>query len=127
MAKQFLTEILRSVGKGRVEINGRFYPNGSSAIDNTKNVGVGWSVEHTSTGLYTITFHKVYPQLVSFVTTLQLDTPAGAHDLVPGDYVPAAKTITISHFSAGSLGDLSAAEFTWVHFMACFKNTLAPG
>ena len=52
----FMTEIVRAIGKGRVMVAGSFVPNGSSAIDNTKNQGKGWSVAYTSTGLYTITF-----------------------------------------------------------------------
>lgn len=59
-------EVIRHVGKRRVRISGRFFPQGSGAIDNTQNQGkAGWTVARTSQGVFTLTldrrFLKVYP------------------------------------------------------------------
>lgn len=58
-------EAIKHVGKRRVRIAGRFFPNGSSAIDNTANQGKkGWTVVRTSQGLYTITLDRRWMKLV---------------------------------------------------------------
>lgn len=125
-AQGFLTELVRAIGKGLVDIEGSFVPNGSSAIDNTKNTGKGFTVAYTSTGLYTITFVREFPALQSFVTGLQMATPAD-WTLITGPYSQANKTIQIASFSGGSQTDVAAATGNVIHFKARFKATLAPG
>ena len=127
MRSGFLTELVRAIGKGKVIVSGRFRPNGSSAIDNTKNVGKGWQVAYTSTGLYTITFDKNFDALQDFRPELWMGTPATAHETRVGVYTAASRTITISQFTSGSLADIASDANNWISFTAVFKNTAAPG
>lgn len=69
-------EAIKHVGKRRVRIAGRFFPNGSSAVDNTSNQGkMGWSVAYTSTGLFTLTIKRRWMKLIPLAApALQLAT-----------------------------------------------------
>jgi hypothetical protein len=70
-------EAIKHVGKRRVRIAGRFFPNGSSAIDNTTNQGKkGWSVAYVSTGLYRLTIQRRWLKLVPLGLGLQLASAA---------------------------------------------------
>ncbi len=70
-------EAIKHVGKRRVRISGRFFPNGSSAITNSSNQGkYGWTVAYTSTGLYTLTINRRWLKLVPLALSLQLATAA---------------------------------------------------
>lgn len=70
-------EEIRHVGKRRVRISGRFFPNGNSAIDNTTNQGKkGWTVAWTSQGLYTLTIQRRWLKLVPLGLGLQLSAAA---------------------------------------------------
>ena len=123
----FLTEIVRTIGKGKVVVSGSFVPNTSSTLDATKVYGKGFSVAYTSTGVYTFTFDKPWNVLQSALASLQLASPAAAHDLVWGVYTASSKTITLSHYSGGSLADIASDANNRIHFAFHFKNTNAPG
>ena len=75
-------------------VSGMFFPDGTSAIDNTLNEGFGWSVAYAS-NKFTITLDKVYKSLQSF--RLGLQTPASSKDFTIelGDVDLASKTIEI--------------------------------
>jgi len=83
-----------SITKHIVDLEGRFFPDDVTAIDNTLNKGHGFSVLRTGVGAYTITLDKVYLSLISFKVNLQLDT---AKDLKAelGDVDLANKTIKV--------------------------------
>lgn len=57
-------------------IVGSFAPNGSSAIDATKNQGHGFTVTKIDVGTYRITLSKAYTRFISATVTLQLKTAA---------------------------------------------------
>ncbi len=70
-------EAIMHVGKRRVRISGRFFPNGSSAIANSSNQGKkGWTVAYTSTGLYTLTLERRWLKIVPVALSLQLNAAA---------------------------------------------------
>ena len=108
-------------------VSGAFKPNGSSAIDNTVNKGVGWTVAYTSTGLYTVTLDRVYYGHYGVLLTLAMNAltdtqlQLGAIDLT-------AKTILINAYNidaegAVSLVDIAAHANNWIHFAAFMKRT----
>lgn len=73
----FGDEPVRHVGKRRVRISGRFFPNGSGAIDNTLNQGKkGWTVARTAQGVYTLTLERRWMKLVPLGLGLQLNSAA---------------------------------------------------
>lgn len=58
-------EAIKHVGKRRVRIAGRFFPQGAGAVVNASNIGkAGWTVVRTSQGLFTITLDRKWLKLV---------------------------------------------------------------
>jgi hypothetical protein len=110
-------EVVKHVGKRRVRITGRFYPNGSSAIDNTANQSKkGWTVVRTSQGLYTVTLELHWLKLVPGALGLQLAT-AAARFLQWGAIDPAGKTAQIRCIDAtGAVQDIAAGANNSIGF-----------
>jgi hypothetical protein len=123
-------EAIKHVGKRRVRIAGRFFPNGSSAIDNTINQGkFGWSVAWTSTGLYTLTIKRRWMKLVPLGLGLQLAT-AGDTALQWGTFTAndAAGTwsVQIRALTAGSLANIAANAANSIGFeLEAVQDTVA--
>jgi len=113
-APQMLNPTVRMIG-------GSFAPNGSSAIDATTRLGLGWSVGYTSTGLYTITFTDKFPNLLCALASLQLTTGDDKF-LQVGVYSAANKTLQIRCYDASgaALADAGAGR---IHFMCWFSDT----
>jgi hypothetical protein len=113
-----------SLDVGVVAVQGSFAPNGGSAVSAASNKGKGWSVAHTSTGLFTITLEDVYPAMLSATATLQLATAAdqfvqiGAIDL-------SAKTVQIRVWdvSAAAVADVAADANNRINFRLIFRNS----
>lgn len=118
------TNAVLSIGRNIHIVAGSFAPNGSSAIDATSNLGSGWSVAYTSTGLYTITFSNKWNNLVSFTATIMLASGDDKHPQV-GAYSAANRTITIRSWdaSAAAVTDIAANADNRIHFLAVFSNT----
>lgn len=88
-------EAIKHVGKRRVRISGRFFPNGSSAVSATSNQGkAGWSVAWISTGLFRITLDRRYLKVFPVGSALQLSA-AAARWLQWGDIVSTSSGHTI--------------------------------
>lgn len=100
-------------------IAGSFAPNGSSAIDATTRLGLGFTVAYTSTGLYTITFTDSFSHLLSATATSQLTTGADTF-LQVGVYSASAKTLQIRCYTGGSLADHGAGR---IHFNCLFQDS----
>jgi len=70
-------EAIKHVGKRRVRISGRFFPNGASAVSATSNQGkAGWSVARTAQGVFTITLDRRYLKVFPIGGALQLSVAA---------------------------------------------------
>lgn len=70
-------EAIKHVGKRRVRISGRFFPNGSSAVSASSNQGkAGWSVARTAQGVFTITLDRRYLKVFPVGQSLQLSALA---------------------------------------------------
>ena len=66
-------EAIKHVGKRRIRISGRFFPQGAGAVVNSSNEGkAGWTVARSSQGLWTLTLDNVFLKLVPISCTLQL-------------------------------------------------------
>jgi len=122
MAK--ITSPIRAEGKEYVIVAGSFAPNGSGAVSAASNEGAGWSVARTSAGLFTITFHEAYPDMISGVACLQLASADDKYCQV-GVYTQASKTLTIRVFDAsgGAVDDVSANANNRINFICIFRRT----
>ena len=110
-------------------ICGTFKPNTGSAIDNTANVGAGWTVARTGTGQYTVTLDDPYPGLLSAQVTAQINAAAATFMQITGaPDVSSAKTIiftalTTSSTAAPVATDIPANANNHVHFVLFLRNT----
>lgn len=119
--------------KGLVTIAGAFRPNGGSAIDNTLNKGVGYTVARSGTGVYTVTLESKFVDLVGALAGVRLNALANTF-VQPGAIdVVTAKTFVINAFKVVSAGAASDATLTaidiashannWIDFVAFVKRT----
>jgi hypothetical protein len=124
MASNHTFETAWILGKNRVIVAGSFAPNGSSAVSATSNKGKGWTVAHTSTGLFTITLDSVYNQLDSATASLQLAT-ADDKFVQIGAVVLASQTIEIRvwDLSGAAVADVAADANNRINFLFVFRNT----
>lgn len=78
-------EVIRHVGKRRVRISGRFFPQGAGALVDSgataRQGRAGWTVARTSAGLYTLTTALRFLKLLPAGVTLQ-QVAAGVPRLV---------------------------------------------
>lgn len=122
------TEVMHSVGKRRYLIAGTFYPNGSSAIDSTKNTGTaGWSVAYTSTGLYTVTLDRKWLYICSKHVHVQYHA-ATAQTVQFGDISLSAGTIIIRNIdTSATVQDIAANANNSISFSVVVSNDTVTG
>ncbi len=110
-----------------VVVEGSFRPNGSSAIDNGLNEGVGFSVARTGVGVYVVTFSDKFPALIRATADMRLNA-FGDSAVFAGAYsaptASAKATLTIYAATAGVAADIASNANNWVQFYAKFRNTL---
>lgn len=120
------TTVPRTLVREEVQYCGSFAPNGASAVDNTSNKGLGWSVARTSAGLFTITFSDAFAALQSAIATLQL---TAADDKVAqiAAVSLANKTVQIRvwDISGAAETDVAAAAGNRINFQIVFRNSAA--
>jgi len=115
------------LGKKRVAIAGSFRPNGSSAVDNTLNTGIGFSVVRDDVGDFTITLEDSYFGIDSAQCSLGLAAP-GDSKVNFGDIdVVTARTLILNVITGAVSADLASDPDTRVHFLLVLKNTNIPG
>ena len=109
---------IRTMNKNVVEIAGRFRPNGSSAVSNTYNVGRGWTVARSNTGLFTITMTDRFTALnkasavVWSATAQNLKAQIAAFTVGP----TATATVQIRLVANGTATDMASDAGSWVSF-----------
>jgi hypothetical protein len=119
---------VQTLGKGIVALSGRFRPNAASAIDNTLNKGLGYSVARTGVGAYTVTLQDGYVDALAIIPGVQLNTLLKGNVQITGAIdVTTAKTFVIQ-YQEETAGALAAAEIAsnannWVHFVAVLRNS----
>lgn len=109
----------RHAGHGHdlVEVCGSFVTNGSSAP--TVIRGKGFTVSAPSTGVYSITIDRAYPEMVCCVTGFSNgDTTATNDEAQVGTYTASTGVLTlITESAAGTAANLTGPV---VHFIAKF-------
>lgn len=124
MASRVFSE-LKTLGRRRVQIDGSFAPNGSSALAAAGVKGEGFAVEYVSTGLYLITFTDKYVDVISKTSGLQLST-ADNRSLQFGDYDADASTLAIRSVDEdGTVQDIAADANNRISFSVVFSDTTA--
>lgn len=121
--------------KGRnpeeVRIVGRFKPNGSSAITNTKGTtvfGEGWSVARSNTGIYAVTILGLFGSLLHVSASLMSTTIADGGQFRFAVAESGGNTVlTMTHYGEDAGGimqaeDIAAADANFVTFEAVFLN-----
>lgn len=110
--------------RGVIEIIGRFFPNGSSALVAGAAQGIGYTVARTSAGLFTVTLDFKYLALVSAWCQLQL---AAGDDKIAqfGALDLSARTITIRvwDISGAAETDVAANANNSISFGLCLRRT----
>jgi hypothetical protein len=109
--------------QGLVKIEGSFAPNGSSALVSTDTNGKGFTVAYTSTGLYTVTLSKAYPQLIAAGCWVQLSAAADIKLQFGTIDVVTAKTLQIRSLAVATLTDIAANTNNRIHFSLTLRNT----
>jgi hypothetical protein len=110
--------------RGVVELSGKFTVDGSGNVDVT--TGQGFSVAHTTTGVYTITFEDQFQAFVAGIPSIQFYTTTTTNfDLKVdwGLYTAASRTLVIRVWdhSAAALADPSDDDS--IHFMVKMSYT----
>ncbi len=125
MSVHMLTPMKGVIDQGVVAIQGSFAPNGSSAVDSASNLGRGWSVAHTSTGLFTITLDQNYRALLAGSCSLQLATGDDKMAQFGAIDVTTAKTVQIRvwDISGAAVADIAADPGNRIHFQLMIRDS----
>lgn len=120
------TTVPRTLVREEVHFSGSFAPNGSSAVSNASNKGLGWTVARTSTGLFTITFSDQFAALQSAICGLQLTTGDDQKAEI-GVVSLANRTVQIRvwDISAAAVADIAADAGNRINFHIVFRNSAA--
>ena len=111
-------------GTARAGLWGRFQPEGSNPVDNTKNIGRGFTAARN--GDYTVTFDQVGVELLDFDAKPWGPASVGAR-IENGPYTPATASAkaTMQFFitdAAGAPLDIAADPDAWISISAVFNN-----
>lgn len=104
-----------------VVIHGSFAPAGAGAPTDQK--GRGFTVAHSATGKFTITFTKQYQHMLSAVATVQHNTDNTDLTAQFGVYTAASRTLVLKTKAAGTNTDITADADNRVNFSVAFQNT----
>lgn len=115
---------VRALVRNTQILAGKFRPNGSSAIDNTLNIGKGFTVARTSAGVYTITFADKYKNLLAIVPGLEMNAAANTYVQV-GAVSLVTSTVVITNYTGGGTtpADIAANAGNRINFIAVFSDT----
>ena len=100
---------------------GKFFPNGASAVDNTKNVGRGFTVTRTGVGVLLVTLEDGWPALLAAIAGAELAAAADVTVHV-GAVNMTAKTFEVRTFSAGAAVDIAANSGNMIHLVLALQN-----
>ena len=115
------------LGKKRVLIAGSFRPNGTSAVNNALNTGIGFSVVRDDVGDFTITLEDSYVAIDSAQCSLGLAAPGDSKVNFGDIEVVTARTLILNVITGAVSADLADDVDTRIHFLLVLKNTNIPG
>jgi hypothetical protein len=117
-------EPLRSFIKEGILIAGSFRPNGTGAVDNALNTGLGFTVARTGVGVFLVTFDDRFASVIRKFTELALDVVAARGTMVTAlDLSAKTMEITILNTSTGAAADVASDPLNVVSFEVFFKNS----
>ena len=122
MASRNFTDI-QTLGEGRVIIAGSFRPNGASAVDNTLNTGLGFSVAWSATGLFIITLVDRYAELVSAQATIAMVSATDVKPQWRAIDVVTNGTLELAILAIGTDTDIASNAANRVFFELVLKNS----
>lgn len=112
------------LGIGRVEIAGRFFPNGAQSTGTLMAIkGKGFTAKYTATtGIFLLTFEDKFVDFMGFYGTPQ---NAATEDwtVLGSTYDASASTILVHTRRAGSLDVMSAGANNSISFRCLFSNS----
>lgn len=111
---------VRTPGRNKVVIDGRFNPNGVNPV--TGVIGIGFTVARTGVGIFTITLEDAYASLESAHATVQLVAAADTYAQF-GAYDATLRTLIVRTLTAGVPADIAADTNNRVHFELTMRNT----
>jgi hypothetical protein len=123
MGSRILHKIM-AVNNGEIRLAGSFAPDTANNPAKATIKGKGFTVAHTATGVFTITFSDVFLDLLSAQATLQLATGDDKFAEV-GTFTKASKTLVINIWDKGDgvLADVAIDNNNRVNFKCVFSNT----
>ena len=111
---------IHSLNRGTAHIEGSFAVDGSG--DPTTIKGTGFSVAHTTTGVYTVTLSDKYQALIAAHASLMLNSADDKYVQL-GAWSTANSTLVIRVWddSAGALADIASHANTRIQFDICLQ------
>lgn len=120
--------------RGVKVVQGMFKPNGAGSIDNTVNVGLGFTVARSDVGLYTVTIDGAYyKQVGGQAFLIRAASPAGGFTLrqtgrATSSTTTGTTTVALQYEAGDGAGaftatDLAAATETWITFSFSFLDS----
>jgi hypothetical protein len=123
MPTNYMQQVVKTPNRAVVEVSGTFFPNGSGTISNTSSKGANFTVARTSQGLYTLTFDRVYAELLTKDCSVQLAS-AAARSAQFGTYTAASKTLEIRAIDdSAAVQDIAANANNSISFRVSFRET----
>jgi hypothetical protein len=113
------------LGANRVEVCGRFRPNGSSAVNNALNKGIGFTVTRTGVGAFTILVAGFpFGQFDSAQASLWLNA-ADDKFIVGGAVDEEAGTakLTVWDISGAAAADVASNANNWISFSIMIRDS----
>lgn len=117
---------LLTLGRGRVQFNGSFAPNDTSAVSASSRQGQGWSVARTSAGLFTVTFNSGYKFQAYENAWAHLQLATGDDKFAQVGSVSVANrtmTIRVWDISGAAETDVAPDANNIISFGITFRNT----
>ncbi len=114
---------LWALGNDRVEIAGRFRPNGTGAVDNALNKGLGFTVARTGVGAFLLTLQDRYNDLEHSHADVMLAAVADLRGQIGAVEVQTAGTVEINILAGAVPTDIADDPDNWVTFKLRLKNT----
>ena len=112
---------IESLERCPVMIAGSFKPNSTSALVASETKGKGFTAARSGVGTFTITCDDTFPDLLSVIATLRLNT-VGDQYVQPVSFASKVLTLKIVDASSGAAVDIAHNANNVVSFMCMFKN-----
>lgn len=107
--------------QGLVILPGSFATNGSSSPAAASNLGTGFTVARTGTGVYTVTLSDRYTSAVAILTSRH----GAIDDVKASTYTASTRVFTITTLVSGSAADVAANAANRVSFVLYLQGAIS--